>query len=71
MDLRQLLWYMTTDIVTDIAFPEGTRLLDSPILQSGHYNFQRGGTGLAWFKHFPGLWNIFKGMPPAWIIKMI
>jgi hypothetical protein len=42
VDLRQLLWYMATDIVTDIAFPEGTRLLDSPVLQSGYYNFQRG-----------------------------
>ncbi|PVH92510.1 cytochrome P450 [Periconia macrospinosa] len=71
VDLRQLLWYMANDIVTDIAFPQGTHLLDSPVLQSGYYNFQKGGQAmLLWFKHFPFLWTIFKAMPPAWIIKM-
>jgi hypothetical protein len=62
---------MATDIVTDVAFPEGTRLLDSPVLQSGYYDFQRGGQAmLLWFKHFPALWTMFKGMPPAWIVRM-
>jgi cytochrome P450 len=71
VDLRQLFWYMSTDVITDIAFPKGTHLLDVPVLRNDYYNFQKGGQGmLLWFKHFPVLWSIFKSIPPAWMIKL-
>ncbi|KAF2201393.1 cytochrome P450 [Delitschia confertaspora ATCC 74209] len=70
-ELRQLFWYMATDIITEIAFPIGTNLLQNKELDSGYYNFQKTGQSkLLWFKHFPFLWTILKGMPPAWLLKM-
>jgi cytochrome P450 len=71
IDLRQLFWYMSSDIITEIAFPKGTHLLDVPVLRSDYYHFQKGGQGmLLWFKHLPVLWSIFRSIPPAWMIKL-
>jgi len=71
VDLRCLLWYMATDIITELAFPQGTNLLGRQDIDMGYYSFQKGGQAkLHWFKHFPFLWSILKSMPPAWLLKM-
>ncbi|KAF4633868.1 hypothetical protein G7Y89_g4252 [Cudoniella acicularis] len=71
VNLRQLFWYMASDIISDIAFPSGLCLLENPILDAGHYNFQKKGQGkLLWFKHFPFLWVVLKRMPPSWLLRL-
>jgi hypothetical protein len=56
-------------VITEIAFPRGTGLLQKRNLDSGYYNFQKmGQSRLLWFKHFPFFWTILKRVPPNWLI---
>jgi cytochrome P450 len=71
-EMRLLLWYMATDIITEIAFPEGLGLLAAPELNPSHRAFQSSGQRkLQYFKHFPFLWTILHKMPPKWLIKLV
>lgn len=71
LELRRLFWCMLTDIVTAITFPEGMSLLDDLDVGKDWYAFHKGGQGkLLWFKHFPVLWEVMRGMPPRWLLKM-
>ena len=71
VEMRLLLWYMATDIITTLAFPEGVGLLSPLELNPSYKTFQSGGQRkLLYFKHFPFLWKILHGMPPEWLIKL-
>ncbi|KAF1950205.1 cytochrome P450 [Byssothecium circinans] len=71
VEMRCLLWYMATDIVTEIAFPVGTNLLEHDDIEPSYYRFQKKGQSMfQWFKHFPLLWTILKSLPPSWLLKM-
>jgi cytochrome P450 len=71
VDLRLLFSCMTTDIITDYAFPNCFDLLSSPdlapdwrnVITEGLRNFQ-------WFKHFPSLWNVLRSIPDDMLLKM-
>lgn len=70
-ELRLFFLYMVTDIITEIAFPEGTNLLAHEELDKGYYTFQKAGQAkLLWFKHFPIIWTLLKNMPPSWLLRM-
>jgi cytochrome P450 len=71
VELRRLFWCMATDIITELAFPEGIGLLSGQEPNMDYYMFQKKGQGkLLWFKHFPFLWVILKRMPSRWLLRM-
>lgn len=71
VDLRLLFSCMTTDIITDYAFPHCFNLLSSPDLSPSWRNtFTEGLRNFQWFKHFPSLWNVLRGIPDNVLLKL-
>jgi cytochrome P450 len=71
MDLRLLFSCMTTDIITDYAFPNCFDLLSTPDLAPDWRNvFTEGLRNFQWFKHFPSLWSVLRSIPDAMLVKM-
>ncbi|MCJ1377287.1 hypothetical protein MMC17_000379 [Xylographa soralifera] len=71
LELRLLFWYLSTDIITALAFPSGIGLLDSPTLDPGYHEFATGGQRLfQWFKYFPILIKLLKSIPPRWMVYL-
>lgn len=71
VDLRLLFSCMTTDIITDYAFPHCFGLLSTPDLSPDWRNtFANGLRNFHWFKHFLSLWNILRSIPDKMLIKM-
>ena len=64
IDLRLLFSCMTTDIITDYAFPHCFDLLSTPDLSPAWRNtFSQGLRNFHWFKHFPSLWSVLRSIP--------
>lgn len=64
VDLRLLFSCMTTDIITDYAFPHCFNLLLTPDLSPAWRNtFAQGLRNFQWFKHFPFLWSVVRSIP--------
>ncbi|KAL8857493.1 MAG: hypothetical protein Q9178_005987 [Gyalolechia marmorata] len=71
VDLRLLFSCMTTDIITDYAFPHCFDLLDTPDLAPEWRNtFAEGLRNFQWFKHFPGLWHVLRSIPDSLLLKL-
>lgn len=71
MDLRLLFSCMTTDIITDYAFPHCFNLLDTPDLSPAWRNtFAEGLRNFQWFKHFPSLWKLLRSIPDDMLLKL-
>lgn len=64
VDLRLLFSCMTTDIITDYAFPHCFDLLSTPDLSPAwRHTFAQGLRNFHWFKHFPFLWTVLRSIP--------
>ena len=71
LDLRLLFSCMTTDIITDYAFPHCFNLLDTPDLSPAWRNtFAEGLRNFQWFKHFPSLWKVLRAIPDDILLKL-
>ena len=71
VDLRLLFSCMTTDIITDYAFPHCFGLLSTPNLAPAWRNtFAEGLRNFQWFKHFPVLWSILRSIPDSVLLEM-
>lgn len=71
VDLRLLFSCMTTDMITEYAFPHCFGLLSTPDLAPEWRNtFAEGLRNFQWFKHFPSLWSILRSMPDSLLLKM-
>ena len=71
IDLRLLFSCMTTDIVTEYAFPHCFELLSTPDLSPAWRNtFAEGLRNFQWFKHFPFLWNVLRSIPDDLLVKL-
>lgn len=64
IDLRLLFSCMTTDIITEYAFPHCFDLLSSPDLApEWRETFASGLRNFQWFKHYPFLWQVIRSIP--------
>ncbi|KAL8698773.1 MAG: hypothetical protein Q9201_006387 [Fulgogasparrea decipioides] len=71
MDLRLLFGCMTTDIITEYAFPHCFDLLDTPDLSPAwRKTFATGLRNFQWFKHFPSLWNVLRSIPDQILVQL-
>lgn len=71
VDLRLLFSCMTTDIITDYAFPDCFDLLSTPDLAPAwRSTFAEGLRNFQWFKHFPSLWSILRSIPDNMLLAM-
>ena len=71
VDLRLLFSCMTTDIITEYAFPQCFDLLSTPDLSPTWRNtFAEGLRSFQWFKHFPFLWSVLRSIPDPVFLKM-
>ncbi|KAH6677138.1 putative cytochrome P450 [Halenospora varia] len=71
IDLRLLFSCMTTDILTDYAFPHCFDLLSDPDLAPDWRNsFHTGLRNFQWLKHFPWLWSLLRGTPESLLLKL-
>ena len=71
VDLRLLFSCMTTDIITDYAFPQCFNLLDTVDLSPAWRNtFAEGLRNFQWFKHFPSLWKVLRSIPEDLLVKL-
>ena len=71
IDLRLLFSCMTTDIITEYAFPHCFNLLDTPDLSPAWRNtFAEGLRNFQWFKHFPILWKVLRSIPDETLLKL-
>lgn len=62
---------MTTDIVTDYAFPNCFGLLETEDLAPGwRVSFAEGLRNFQWFKHYPSLWSVLRSIPDDIMLKM-
>ena len=63
IDLRLLFSCMTTDIITEYAFPNCFNLLDTPDLaRSWRETFVKALRSFRWFRHFPSLWRVLRAI---------
>ncbi|KAL9622284.1 MAG: hypothetical protein Q9160_003295 [Pyrenula sp. 1 TL-2023] len=61
VDLRLLFSCMTTDVITEYAFPRCFDLLSTPDLCPAWRNtFAKGLRNIQWLKHFPFLWDVLR-----------
>jgi hypothetical protein len=71
MDLRLLFSCMTTDIITEYAFPHYFNLLSTPDLSPAWRNtFSEGLRNFRWFKHYPSLWRVLWSIPDKLLIRL-
>lgn len=64
VDLRLLFSCMTTDVITEYAFPHCFDLLSTPDLSPAWRDtFANGLRNYHWFKHFPSLWIVLRSIP--------
>ena len=64
VDLRLLFSCMTTDMITEYAFPHCFDLLSTPGLSPAWRNtFAQGLRNFHWFKHYPFLWSVLRSIP--------
>lgn len=71
VDLRLLFSCMTTDIITEYAFPHCFNLLDTPDLAPAWRNtFAEGLRNFQWFKHYPVLWKFLRSIPDHVLLKL-
>ncbi|KAF2652803.1 cytochrome P450 [Lophiostoma macrostomum CBS 122681] len=71
VDLRLLFSCLTTDIITEYAFPHCFNLLSTPDLAPAWRDtFAEGLRNFQWFKHFPSLWNLLRSIPDSVLLKM-
>ncbi|MCJ1438149.1 hypothetical protein MMC27_007536 [Xylographa pallens] len=71
MDLRLLFSCMTTDIITDYAFPHSFNLLETPDLSPAwRKTFSQGLRNFHWFEHFPILWKLLRSIPDDMLLKL-
>ncbi|KAF1949520.1 putative cytochrome P450 [Byssothecium circinans] len=71
VDLRLLFSCMTTDIITEYAFPNCFDLLADPDLAPAWRDtFANGLRNFQWFKHFPSLWSVLRSIPDKMLLKM-
>ena len=62
---------MTTDIITDYAFPHCFNLLDTPELAPDwRITFANGLRNFQLFKHFPFLWRVPRSIPDSLLLNM-
>ena len=71
IDLRLLFSCMTTDIITEYAFPHCFDLLSTADLSPAWRNtFAKGLRNFQWFGHFPSLWSLLRSIPDHVLLKM-
>lgn len=71
VDLRLLFSCMTTDIITEYAFPHCFNLLSTPDLSPAWRNtFAEGLRNFHVFKHAPFLWHILRSIPPNILTRL-
>ena len=64
IDLRLLFSCMTTDIVSEYAFPHCFDLLSTDDLSPAwRKTFAEGLRNFQWFKHYPFLWHVLRSIP--------
>ncbi|KAF7509483.1 hypothetical protein GJ744_008046 [Endocarpon pusillum] len=71
IDLRLLFSCMTTDIITEYAFPNCFDLLSTPDLSPAWRNtFSQGLRNFHWFKHYPFLWRVLRSIPDKLLLRL-
>lgn len=71
IDLRLLFSCMTTDVITEYAFPHCFDLLSTPDLCPAWRNtFAKGLRNIQWLKHLPFLWSVLRSIPGGMLVRL-